>query len=295
MSTRPTNRAAWLRQKGGPFLVDDAPFPSPLPNEIIIRAHAVAINPVEGVMFAAGALIQAYPTVIGCDVAGVVHSIGSAVTRFKPGDRVIGMLDYEAERVNKGCFQLYCAGLEALSAKLPEKVEWKDGVVLSLALNTAAASLFQKANLRLPFPKLKPESQGKVLVVWGGSSAVGSCAIQMAKAAGFEVATTCSEHNFEYCKGLGADNVFDHRQEDVVDQMVKALEGKESAGVFDAVMPDDSIVKSAEIAHRLAGKKHVATVMVGPPTPQHVPEGLPEDVTTSYCTSAILSLRGCRH
>ncbi|TKA76528.1 hypothetical protein B0A55_05668 [Friedmanniomyces simplex] len=278
-----TNTAAWIKEKCGPFVVEEAPIPEPKDNEIVIRSHAVAINPVDGYMYKKGMLIQSWPTVIGCDVAGTVTAIGTSVTRFKPGDRILACSDYTGDRVNRGCFQLYCAVFEALAAKVPENVGFAEACVIPLGLCTAAASLFQKPNLALPYPVLEPRSTGKVLMVWGGSSSVGSCAIQMAKAAGFEVATTCSGHNFEYCKDLGADYVFDHTKETVVDDVVKALKGKESAGVFEAIMAADALVKSAEIAHRLEGKKHLATVLVGPPTSQVVPEGLPEDVTVTYC------------
>jgi len=80
--------------------------------------------------------------------------------------------------------------------KLPEAVSFTDGCVLPLALCTAASSLFQKGNLGLPLPGLDlkaTKSEAKVLLVWGGSSSVGSCAIQMARAAGLVVATTCSK------------------------------------------------------------------------------------------------------
>jgi len=265
-------------------------MPEPKENEIIVRSHAVAFNPVDGAMFKLGFITESWPTVIGCDVAGIISAVGSAVTRFKPGDRVTACIDQPNDRANKGAFQLYCAAYEALAAKLPDDVSFTNGCVLPLGLCTAAASLFQTANLGLPLPKIDVEPQGKVVVVWGGSSSVGSCGIQMAKAAGFEVATTCSGHNIQHCKDIGADHVFDHTKETVVEDILKALKGQESAGVFDAIMAADTLVKCAEIAHRLGGKKHLATVLVGPPTPQVVPEGLPEDVEVSYCKRRALEV-----
>jgi NADPH:quinone reductase-like Zn-dependent oxidoreductase len=278
----PTNLAAWIDGPGKPVRVEEAPMPQTEADEVLIRSHAVAMNPVDGAIFKTGLIIQNWPAVIGEDVAGIVEAVGSAVTRFKPGDRVLACLDLEAKRSNLGCFQEYCCSPEVLTAKLPDNVNFVDGCVLPLGLTTAACSLFQSGNNELPLPNVNPKPNGKVFTVWGGSSSVGSCAIQLAKAAGFEVATTCSSHNVQYCKDLGADHVFEYTKDTIVDDVVKALKGKESAGVFDAVMPADTIIKSAEIAHRLGGKKHVATVMVGM-GPQVVPDGLPEDVTTSYC------------
>lgn len=194
------------------------------------------------------------------------------------------MVDTTDARPARGTYQLYCAVEESLATKLPDNVSFSEGCVLPLALSTAAASIYQKENLGLPFPTLDPKPNGKAVLIWGGSSSVGSCAIQMAKASGFEVATTCSTKNFEYCKKVGADWIFDHTSDAVVEDIVSALKGKEFGGAFDTVFPPETIMKCAEIAHQLGGNKHVATVLIGPPTPLVVPEGLPEDVKASYCT-----------
>lgn len=283
MATRPTNHAAWLNAPKEPFTISAAPFPEPRPHEIIVRSQAFALNPVDAFMAKKGHLITSYPTVIGCDVAGIIHAVGSAVTRFRVGERVIACSDdlNSDFRITNGCFQLYCAVAEGLTVRLPDSIGFVQGCVLPLGLCTAATSLFQKGNLRLPFPQLKPERTGKVLVVWGGSSSVGSCAIQMARAAGCDVATTCSERNSNYCRELGAEWVFDHGKEGVVEEIVKALEGKELLGVFDAVFAQ--IKECGEIARRLKGVKKVATVLVGPPA-MVVPEGtVPDGVEVCYC------------
>lgn len=276
-----SNQAAWIPAKCAPFKVDAAPMPEPDANEVVIRTHAVAINPVDAYIQKLGIIAEEFPTVVGCDVAGEITAVGSDVKRFQPGDRVLAALDFEAKRSNKGSFQLYCAAFEALAAKLPDNVGFSQACVLPLALSTAATGLFRKGSLALSYPQVDPKPNGKAFLVWGGSSSVGSCAIQLAKAAGYEVATTCSSRNFDYCKRVGADHVFDHTTDSVVEDVVNALKGKEFAGVFDAVMPPETIIKSVEIAHQLGGNKHVATVLVGPPH-MMVPEGMHEDVEISY-------------
>ena len=86
----PSNQAAWLVTQHAPSLeVKEAPYPSPGPHEVIIANHAVAINPVDWKMQDHGILIDSYPTTFGCDVAGVVEDVGSNVTIFQQGDRVI--------------------------------------------------------------------------------------------------------------------------------------------------------------------------------------------------------------
>jgi NADPH:quinone reductase-like Zn-dependent oxidoreductase len=85
------NRAAWLHKAGTPLEVGEAPMPTAGPKELVIRNAAVAINPLDCHMQASGVFVQQWPSIFGCDVAGVVHEVGSdAHERFKVGDRVIG-------------------------------------------------------------------------------------------------------------------------------------------------------------------------------------------------------------
>ncbi|KAK1073490.1 hypothetical protein LTR74_001899 [Friedmanniomyces endolithicus] len=199
----PTNQAAWFHANGGAFTVGEAPMPQLAGDEILIRSHAIAFNPADVAVWKSGLFTTSLPATVGCDVAGVIAAVGHSASKFQVGDRVLAVPNWSAEdRVNKGSGQLYCAAFEGLTAKLPEAVGFTDGCVLPLALCTAASSLFQKENLGLPLPGLDvnaSKSEAKVLLVWGGSSSVGSCAIQMARAAGLIVATTCGARNFEYC------------------------------------------------------------------------------------------------
>lgn len=97
-------------------------------------------------------------------------------------------------------------------------------------------TLFSKDYLGLSLPSLDgPSSNGKTVFIWGGASAVGSNSIQLAKAAGYEVFTTASAKNFEYCKALGADMVFDYTKSGVNEEIVQALKGKNVAGAYDTI------------------------------------------------------------
>jgi NADPH:quinone reductase-like Zn-dependent oxidoreductase len=71
--------------------VAEAPMPTAGPKDIVIRNAAIAINPIDWHMQDAGVFVQRWPAIIGCDVAGTVHEVGSeAASRFMSGDRVIG-------------------------------------------------------------------------------------------------------------------------------------------------------------------------------------------------------------
>lgn len=273
----PQNRAAYITApKTHPFTVKDAPFPSPAAHEVVVRAHAVAINPVDWKIQDYDFFVESYPFILGTDAAGTIETVGSSVTSFQPGDRVIAHMDgLGTHDIANNAYQTYVKTNATLVAKLPENVSYTDGVVLPLALSTASAGLFEKDFLGLPLPVAgkKAEDTGKVVLVWGGSSSVGATAVQLATAAGVKVATTASAHNHQFVRDLGAEFVFDHTKDGVVDEIVAALKGKgEFAGVYDAISVEDTLKKSSQVAAALAGKKFVATVL--PPPEGSIADGV---------------------
>ncbi|MCJ1307099.1 hypothetical protein MMC25_000745 [Agyrium rufum] len=286
------NHAAWLPSARARFTVSSAPMPTPSPNRAIIRVHAAAINPADYGMQATGMLIRTYPMILGCDIAGEVVSLGSSddattsdsSSKFKPGDRVTAGTDMIATgNAENGGFQLYVAAHTITMAKIPDGLTYAEACVLPLGISTAAAGLFQKDQLGLDFPpsepKLDENGKKKVIFIWGGSSSVGSSAIQLARAAGYDVATTAGAANLEYCKTLGAMWVFDYKLNSVVEDVFDVLKanGRELAGAFSAVMqPADALIKSATIVRKMGGRKFLSTV-VPPVLP--TPLGFPEDVT----------------
>jgi NADPH:quinone reductase-like Zn-dependent oxidoreductase len=178
-----------------------------------------------------------------------------------------------------GAFQLYCVANEELAARVPENVEFSEAAVFPSCLSTAAWALFTKEAMALDLPPIEGSvtSNGKVIIVWGGSSVVGSCAIQMAHLAGYTVIATSSELNFEHCRSLGAEAVFDYKSPSVVEDIIAACNatGKECAGAFVAYYNDNSTVMCSQIVSQLGGSKIVGTVV-----PPHHPaaEGVVEGV-----------------
>lgn len=108
---------------------------------------------------------------------------------------------------------------------------------------------------------------------------MGSNAIQLAIASGYEVATTASYKNFEYVKKLGANQVFVYTQLTVIDDIVSALEGKQIAGLFDAINNNGAVEKGVEAASRLRGNNFIATV-------RQPPEDLPSGVGAKVISSS---------
>jgi NADPH:quinone reductase-like Zn-dependent oxidoreductase len=118
-----------------------------------------------------------YPIILGTDVAGMIVQLGSEVTRFKVGQRVIAHCDSLITRktTNAG-YQRYATCLEILVAALPDSLPLANAAVLPLSISTASAALFKI--LKLPLPSLKPNPTAKTVLIWGGSSSCGASAIQ---------------------------------------------------------------------------------------------------------------------
>ena len=165
---------------------------------------------------------------------------------------------------------------------LPNNVSFEAGVVLPLSCDTAAAGLFQKDHLDLPLPSTEPQPTGTTLFVWGGSSSVGCSVIQIARAAGYDVVTTASERNHEFCISLGASAVFEYRNDDVVDQVVNSLKGKTLAGVYDAIGDVGGFQACVSILEKSEGKKMIVSVLDPPKVV------LPDGIQSKRCKLPIL-------
>ncbi|PLB51388.1 putative glucose-repressible alcohol dehydrogenase [Aspergillus steynii IBT 23096] len=231
-----TNNAAWLTAaKAHPFEVKEAPVWKPDVREILIRNHAVAVNPVDGSLQSKAWWPLEYPTMLGQDVAGQVIAVGEQVTRFQPGDRVVG---------------------HAVDMATPT-VSYENAAMIPLGFSTAAAGLFQSEFLRLNLPtEPRALSTGKTLL--------------LGVAAGYDVITTSSPKNFVYARRLGASEVFDYHDAAVEENLVRALHGKTLAGIMDCIKFSPTPV-CLEIVRRCEGDKAVATVKGGFTMP---PEGI---------------------
>jgi NADPH:quinone reductase-like Zn-dependent oxidoreductase len=253
----PTNRAVWQDTFGVSGVIRDSSLP---PNDelgdhkVLVKVQAWAINPCD-YMLQDRNMVH-YPIILGCDVAGIVEAVvpgSSAASHFRIGDRVFGFT------ANNG-FQDYVALEYKLMTKIPDDMAYRDAVGFGLCSATSALFLFGKHYLHLDYPKLDLLKNGKSLLVWGGSSAVGSNAIQLATAAGYDVITTCSKKNFDYVKGLGAVQAFDYRDADTMEKIAAELDKGECAGIFMAAGLKDGNVAAYKVAE--ASKQRVTRHLI---------------------------------
>lgn len=240
----PINTAAWLiGSKICPLEVKPAPYTPPREGEIVIKNGAVAINPVDWILQDQGTSLTftwlKYPFVLGEDVAGEVVETGSNVTRFKIGDRVVGHAVGHDEKHNKaaeGAFQTYTVLQAHMVSPIPRNLSYESASVFPLGVSTAACGLFQEDQLALQLPSILSKPTGKTLLVWGGSTSVGSSAIQLAVAADYGVFTTASPKNFDYVKRLSADQVFNYNSKIIVTDLFAHLRGEQLLAQFRSVL-----------------------------------------------------------
>ena len=280
------NQAAWqVADKAASLEVRPAPYKTPGESQIWIRVRAVAINPVDQKIQELGTKLfpnLQYPLILGSDVAGDVVEVGSQVKRFKVGDRVCGMTaGFGTNEPTERAFQEYCVLSEHLASPVPDSLSYEHASVLPLCLCTSACGLFHKDYLGLELPSLQPKPAGKSVLIWGGASSVGSNAIQLAVAAGYDVVTTASSLNHDYVKSLGARSVVDYRSKDCVGELAEALKGRNVVGAYDCIGVNGAHESCAEVLLQTDSRRFMASAM---PPPQNVREG----VTAKFVVTALV-------
>jgi len=172
----PGTQRAIVADKDGTFIVwDDAPCPPITPDQIYVKTEAVAINPSDTKMVGD---FQSPYTVLGTDFAGTVVAVGSNVKHVAVGDRICGASHGMSElRPDRGAFGQYNVTIGNVWLKLPASMSTVAGASLCAGLCTAGLAI---RSLGLPMPDAPVDKPFKVLV-YGGSTATGTLAIQLLK------------------------------------------------------------------------------------------------------------------
>lgn len=265
---QPENRALWLPKPGAKFDVRSAPYTHPAVDEVVVRGRAVAVNPVDGLSGIAYRLIVPwvkFPAVPGGDVAGEIVELGSNVTRLHQGQRVLGHavgLEQSRNRAAEGAFQEYTVLMQHMVSPIPDELSFEQAAVLPLALSTAASGMFQQDQLALALPTINPVDRNETVLVWGGSTSVGSNAIQLAHCAGYRVVATASPRNFYYVRSLGAAVAIDYHSRTAVEEILHALDGSPLAGTV--AIGSGSLSPVLSITSKAPGRRRIATAH---PTP----------------------------
>ncbi|MDD1612514.1 MAG: zinc-dependent alcohol dehydrogenase family protein [Methylococcaceae bacterium] len=195
--------------------------------EIKIKLHAAGVNPIDTKVRRRGVFFpNPLPAVLGCDGAGEVVAMGSAVDRFKPGDKVWfchGGLGRE-----QGSYAGYTVLDQRWAGSMPTTLSYAEAAASPLVLITAWGALFDRGGLQA----------GQTVLIHAGAGGVGHVAIQLAKLKGARVITTVSsDQKAEFVKSLGADEVIDYRLNGFADRVNELTDGRGCDLVFDTVGP----------------------------------------------------------
>ncbi|KAK5061616.1 hypothetical protein LTR84_008160 [Exophiala bonariae] len=226
-----------------PTVVDNLTKPVPAPDQVLVKSIWAAINPVDNYMVDWGILVVEWPFVLGCDAAGVVVEAGEeASSRYglTPGTEVFGCTRLGHQQYSTA--QEFFLMDAAVTLRKPKNISLVEAATLGVGSETAMLALVEGLKVSFGNPK---QDQDEWIVVLGGASSVGKCAIQLARAAGYKVAASCSSKSADEVKALGA-ATFDYKQplEAQVQEVLEMTSGKFSK-VFDAVAADDPLIAKA--------------------------------------------------
>jgi len=238
---------------------------------ILIKIKAVALNPTDwkhlDKMLSPGQSM-------GADFAGDVVALGKEAEGkgVKVGDAVAGYVrgGYAFGDKDNAAFQEYIRIYPELVWHKPASLSYEAAAALSLAAATAQQALF--VHLGVPKP-WSGQTGGSPILIWSGATSVGDAAIQIAAASGLKVISTASPSNHDYLKSLGAAEVFDYKDPEVVDK-IKQASGGGVKWALDTISEKGSTVLAAECFGSERGK--VGTLL--PVKPEDYPSW-PSSVT----------------
>src|SRR6185312_6482724 len=223
-----------ISKPGGPEVLvpETRPVPAPGPNEILIKVAVAGVNRPD-VAQRSGS----YPPppgasdLPGLEVAGEVVALGEGASKYKRGDRVMSL-------VSGGGYAQYCVAHESIAMTIPAGLSMREAGATPETLMTVWHNVFERGSLK----------DGETLLIHGGSSGIGTMAIQLAKAFGAKVIVTVgSKDKADACLRLGADHAINYKTHDFVAE-VKALTGGTGANLILDMVGGDYIEKNYDVA-----------------------------------------------
>jgi NADPH:quinone reductase len=206
-------KAIQVAKFGGPEVLElnEIPTPKPGPDQILIRVHGAGVNPYDTYMRSGTYAIKpALPYIPGSDAAGTVDSVGPAVKKVKPGERI-----YTAKTIT-GAYAEYALADESQIYPLPGKISFAQGAGLWVPYGTAYTALRHHADARA----------GETVLIHGASGGVGLAAVQFASAMGLTIIGTAgTQRGLDLIRKEGAHHTFDHTKPGYTDEIMKVTDG----------------------------------------------------------------------
>jgi len=211
-------RAITIEAPGGPeaLRIGDQAVPKPRDSEVLLRVAAAGVNRPDCLQ-----RLGLYPVppdaspLPGLEIAGEVVAAGGDASRWRPGDRVMAL-------THGGGYAEYCRAHEDHCLPVPARMSLTEAAAIPETFFTVWYNVFMRCEL----------GDGETFLVHGGSSGIGSTAIQLAKAFGCMVITTAgSDEKCRFCEKLGADRAINYRKEDW-QQLVSEYTGGQGVDVL---------------------------------------------------------------
>lgn len=186
------------------LVTQELPMPSISANDVLVQVKAISINPVDVKTRAgkgmAGMLKGISPLILGWDISGIIVEVGTAVTQFKKGDEVFGMVNFPG---HGQAYAEYVAAPAAHLALKPTSISHQEAAAATLAALTAWQALTSQAKIKV----------GEKVLIHAAAGGVGHYAVQIAKHLGAYVIGTSSSANKDLVLSLGADAHFDYKNQ----------------------------------------------------------------------------------
>ena len=263
--------AALVPAAKAPLEVKEVDTPQPGPHELLIKNEIIALQPVEAKIAKVAMLPLQYPAILGSAFAGTVEKVGPEVSGFNVGDKVVV---YKKAWINDNkysAYQQFVVSSDITTTKVANDATLETAVRLVGNLPTVPALFNATLNLARPDFSGEPQSQGKKILIYGGTSSIGSLSVQYLKQAGYDVVTTTSPQHKHFVSQLGASQIVDHTQ--LVETVSKELI---SAGpyeiVLDTISTAETIKLNAEVVAAHGGGNVYAL------QPPFAPDTLPDGV-----------------
>ncbi|POS75825.1 enoyl reductase [Diaporthe helianthi] len=246
-TTPATQRALVIDDKDQAVIWAEAPCPKLPPDQVLLRTEAVGLNPSDTKM--RGSFVTPFAT-LGADYAGTVVAVGSDVNDVKIGDRVCGAQNEMCALTPEwGAFGEYNVTRGRMWMKIPDSWSTEAAASLPVGISTSGIAL---RLLGLPLPdKMVPKPV--TVLVYGGSTATATIAMQMMRLSGIVPIATCSPKNFDLAKKNGAAEVFDYHDKDLVEKIRTYTKGNLKY-VLDCITNVESTTVSFAAIGRAGGK-----------------------------------------
>ncbi|KAF3763038.1 GroES-like protein [Cryphonectria parasitica EP155] len=251
----PISQTAILQnENGSPKLMEGVPLPSPKAGTVIVKTVAVALNPSDNKM---GAAFPTPGSVVGMDFSGTVAFIPPGTTTdLRLGDRVCGMVHgSNPGDLTNGAFAEYVRARPEFLLPVPPTLSMEEAATLGVALMTNLLALWEPSALGLAATADpdKPAEKPFPVLVYGGSTATGTIALQLLRLSGLTPIAVCSPRNFDLARDRGAAAALDYMRPDLVAE-IQRLTGGKLRYVYDCIADPETVAHCYAAIGRTGGR-----------------------------------------